>query len=666
MRSPQPPRRPRKSSALPIPTESEARFEALLRSFGTQDAPLDVVSAAPPASAEAFLDELYARRDEFLERDKYGSIGDAPEFNTKVVGVSFEGRQDYIAGLAAGDPLELVRQPDNEIDPNAIAVHYGEIQVGYLKKEIAKRLAPQIDTGERYTVYVTTRTGGGEDRHHGLNVRVVRETGRLQPRERRARATFEGDDAIRRALIGDREVRPSQARVLDRLAAGRNTLAVMGTGRGKSFCYQLPAARGALEARRKTLVLYPLRALANDQFESLGRKLEPFGLRIFRANGAMRDEERADLHGALADGAWDLVLSTPEFVQFHGEAFAQAHNRPDLVVIDEAHHLAESRHRPAYTSLGDFIATLGRPQILALTATAGDTGFSAIRETLAIDAWVIDPTVRDNLHLVDARGKAEKNAYLQRELSTETKAIVYCNSRVEATKVAEHLRKTLGPAVGFYHAGMGHEARLQLEDYFRSGDVRIVVATSAFGEGIDLPDVRDVVLYHLNFNFTEFNQQAGRAGRDGEDARIHLLYGERDRSLNEYILGRTNPTIETLREIYRGLRGLASDDVLRLSPADIAATLELDRVAPETIVTAAFIFEEAGLAQSGHDEDGRFMRFPATSGKVDLTKTARFAEGLAERDAFEEFSGLALRADVTTLERIVNRPIYPERVPLER
>jgi single-stranded-DNA-specific exonuclease len=89
--------------------------------------------------------------------------------------------------------------------------------------------------------------------------------------------------------------------------------------------------------------------------------------------------------------------------------------------------------------------------------------------------------------------------------------------------------------------------------------VRVVVATSAFGEGIDLPDVRDVVLYHLNFNFTEFNQMAGRAGRDGDPARIHLLYGEGDRRINDFIIAHGSPSLAVLRELYRGMRGLAGD-----------------------------------------------------------------------------------------------------------
>ncbi|GAC1546325.1 MAG: hypothetical protein NVS3B16_16870 [Vulcanimicrobiaceae bacterium] len=358
------------------------------------------------------------------------------------------------------------------------------------------------------------------------------------------------------------------------------------------------------------------------------------------------------------------MLSTPEFATYHSEAFLRACNRPDFVVVDEAHHLFESKHRPAYGSLGDLIRAFGTPQILALTATANEETFREIRRSLGIESWTIDPTVRENLHVVDARNASDKNAYLARELASDGKAIVYCNSRSEATKLAERLRARYGPSVAFYHAGIPSPERAHIEDLFRAGHVRLIVATSAFGEGIDLPDVRDVVLYHLNFDFTGFNQMAGRAGRDGLDARIHLLYGDSDRRINDYIIAHGAPSLETLRELYRGMRGLASDDVLRASHEDISRTLELDMVDGSTVGAGVRIFAEGGLVETGTDDDGRFVRFIEVAHKIDLTATARFAEGRAERDAFERFCTLALKADAATLEQIINRPIYPDRVPL--
>jgi single-stranded-DNA-specific exonuclease len=668
---------------LPSPTASEAAFERLLATFGwggeQPDAisadrapmPADAVTASPivgPAhepDAGEILDELFANSRRYLEREPYALIGDAGSFNSKVVGVSFEGRQDTVAGLRAGDALDLVRQPDNVHDPHAIAVRFGILHIGYLRKEIARRLAPNIDGGARYEARVTGVTGGRDGKHTGVNI-LVRRLGDSLRRAGARAATSSDSDAIRVALIGEAPIRDAQLAVLDRVREGANTLAILGTGRGKSFCFQLPAAERALDDGRKTLVFYPLRALANDQFEMLDSRLAPLGLRVFRANGGVDGDERDALDAALETGTWDVMLSTPEFAEFHREVFLRSCNRPSLVVVDEAHHAFESRHRPAYGTLGDLIGALGSPQVLALTATANDAAFQHVRRVLGIERWVIDPTVRENLHVVDARGTEDKLAYIRRARDDAGKAIVYCNSRSEVTKVAERLRAAFGNVVAFYHAGMGRVDRGLVEDLFRRSEVRFVAATSAFGEGIDLPDVRDVFLYHLNFSFTEFNQQAGRAGRDGQSARIHLLYGEGDRRINDYILARSAPTIAKLRELYRGMRGLAGPEGLRMTHEDIARTLELEMVDGSTVGAALRIFEEAGLVQTGRDDDGRYVRFREAQGRVDLTQTTRYAEGEAERESFARFCTLALEAPAPMLEAIVNRPIFPDGVALLR
>ena len=201
---------------------------------------------------------------------------------------------------------------------------------------------------------------------------------------------------------------------------------------------------------------------------------------------------------------------------------------------------------------------------------------------------------------------------------------------------------------------------------FRLGAIRIVVATSAFGEGIDLPDVRHVFLYHLNFDFTEFNQQSGRGGRDGADASIHLLFGEKDRRINDWILDRAAPRLETLRSLYAAMKRLTGDGILRMSFADISSTLDLDAVAPETVSAAVRIFADAGLVALGDDDDGRFVRFLPVRGKVDLTQTELFLEGEAEREAFARFAEVVLSAKPDLLEALIDRPIYPSNVPLAR
>jgi single-stranded-DNA-specific exonuclease len=581
------------------------------------------------------------------------------------MGVSFEGRQDLVAGLVPGLELELKRQPDNPVDPNAIAVHYGALQIGFLRKQIAKHLAPLVDGGTRYRARIEHVTGGKDGKNYGVNIRVERELRSSIDAfavQTRAQADHE---TLRKALIGDGRPHDAQQAVLSRVDAGKNTIAVLGTGRGKSFCFQYPAAYRALDSEQKTLVIYPLRALANDQYDALVRRLDGFGLRILRANGSISADERTILMQALESGAWDIILATPEFLQFHREAFG-GRSAPSFVVVDEAHHIYESKHRAAYGRLGETIASLGNPQVLALTATAGDDAFKQIVKDLAIQAWIIDPTVRENLHVVDARGTKEKLKYLVDVFDEDGKGIVYCNSRSEATKTAEALRKRFRDEVMFYHAGMPSPDRAEVEGRFRSGELRIIVATSAFGEGIDLPDVRNVVLYHLNFDFTEFNQQAGRAGRDGKPAQIHLLFGDADRRINEFIIDQEAPTIGVLRELYKGMRALAREGPLRMTFVDIARTLDLDKANERTVSVATRIFEDEGLVETGIDDDGRYIAFRHVDGKVDLTKNERFAEGEAAREDFARFCDLILTANASALERIINRPIYPERVELRR
>ena len=677
------PRTPKRSTkALPPPTPSEAAFEA---AFAALTGTAVEVARANVADTEldSFVERAFAKSAEYA-RDRYASIGGATTFHSKVAGVSFEGRQDVIGGLHAGAELELKREPENEFDSNAIGVYYGRLKLGFIKKAIAAHIAPLIDGGERYRAQIASLTGGDE-KHRGVNIFVERDVSAvLAKRERThefARAQWDSStsseqtsDRIRAALIGDAQPHEAQRAVLERMGRGKNTLALLGTGRGKSFCFQFIAAMRALAGHGKTLVVYPLRALANDQYEGLTRKLDPLGLRVYRANGAIGSEEREELFAALRDGAWDVVLATPEFLEFHRDAFGGA-SAPQLLVVDEAHHLFESRHRPAYAHFPETVARLGNPQVLALTATA-DEAFRKIVEDLEITAWVIDPTVRENLSVVDARNTADKDQYLA-DLFTSIgkgtlrqaqgqKGIIYTNSRSGASNVAQALRKKLGNEVMFYHAGMPTNDRHDVERYFREGALRVVVATSAFGEGIDLPDIRNVVLYHLNFDFAEFNQQAGRAGRDGAPAAVHLLYGDKDRGLNEYLIDIDAPTLPTLRAIYRGLRNLARNDIIRSSYPDLAATLDLDKVRDRTIGAALRIFEDSGLVEIGEDDDGRYVRLLEVTGKVDMEQNERFAEGQATRESFDSFAKMALTAPAQTLERIINRPIYPSRVELVR
>jgi single-stranded-DNA-specific exonuclease len=628
------------------------------------------------------VEELFADAERILARGEYEGIADAETFHTKLAGVSFEGRQDVVARLEAGTVLRIVRQPENPFDSNAIALldPTGD-QVGFFNRRLAAALAREIDDGTAFEVVVTEVTGGGAEESLGVNVLVSR-AGAAEAAERDAdaraerRAQFASldeealDAELVRALIGDRALHAAQSEALAHLAAGRSCLAVMATGRGKSLIFQLHAARIALRKGQASVFVYPLRALVADQAFHLEDVFEALGLSVRLITGETALGVRDGLFAQLGAGTVDVLMTTPEFLEHHAPLFA-ASGRVGFVVVDEAHHVGLSRasHRPAYARLGDALETLGGPVVCAVTATAGDEVAATIRTVLGIEAVVLDPSRRDNLRVADRRGLADKTGHLATIASSGEKLIVYVNSREQSVRVAEKIRASsprLEQRTAFYNGGMGRAARHAVERAFREGDISAVVATSAFGEGVNIPDVRHIGLFHLPFNAVEFNQMCGRAGRDGAPATVHLLFGERDGRLNELILESTAPDLDDLRALYAVLRARASaraDGWIEASNAELAE--DVKRARPRTrltdrgVSTGIGVFREVGLvAGEGVGAYRRLMLLPV-DGKVDLTTSVRYAEGIEESAEFTTFRTWVLGAPSDELLRAFDRPILP-------
>lgn len=635
----------------------------------------------PEGFVGELLDDLFARADEIIAREEYAGVGDAPSFHTKLAGVTFEGRQATLSSLEPGTPLRLARQPENPHDSNAVALFdpHGA-QVGFFNRRLAAALAPVLDAGVEYDVEVSDVTGGDEGRSLGVNVLVTRRDAAADEfqadamRESR-RAELAGlspeelDQALTAAFIGDRALHPAQAEALDSLAAGTSTLAVMATGRGKSLIFHLHAARTALSGRGASVFVYPLRALVADQAYHLGESFAEVGLRVRVVTGETSQGERDEAFRQLAEGELDTVLTTPEFLHFHARRFAEA-GRVGFVVVDEAHHvgLARAGNRPAYARLDEAITTLGSPTVLAVTATASDEVAARIRDTLGIERFVLDPTVRDNLVIEDRRGVTDKDAYLCSLARSGDKVVIYVNSRDASVRLARMLRKRV-PEVAwktaFYNGGLSRPVRHAVETAFRSGEVRIVIATSAFGEGVNIPDIRHVVLYHLPFNDVEFNQMAGRAGRDGVRSTVNLLFGEKDARINRVILSTLAPSRDDLATLYRVLRSIAAreGEGFEVTNAELAAAcIAQDRscgLDDRGVSGALGIFRDLGLVTGeGHGAYRRLTLVPDPP-KMDLAQSVRYTEGLDEIEQFSEFHQWAMSADADELLARFNRPILP-------
>ena len=652
----------------------------------------DAVPAASEGSA-SLVDELFSRAEQSLSRDAYATIGEADSFMTKVVGVSFEGRQQVVATLSAGDALEVVRDPGNEVDPSAVAVMAtGGRQVGFLRRQIAQVLAPLMDDGARYGATVAEVTGGSDGRESlGLNIEVRRLDAEKSasaddaPSRERARLARLGvaelTDELRRSMIGEHSLLPAQQAAVDRLAEGRSTLCVMATGRGKSLIFHIHAAREAILHGRASVFVYPLRALVSDQSFHLAESFGALGMSVAVLTGETSSTERDEVFQALADGTVDVLLTTPEFLAIHVARFAAA-GRISFVVFDEAHHAGEAKSgkRSSYLSMPQVLSELGNPVALAVSATADDAVSTEICRLFSIDEAdvVVDASVRENLFVRDYRGLRDREDALVSIVASGMKTVVYVNSREQSVALARMLRRNireLGQRIAFYNAGLSREDRTRVEQAFRAGELSCIVSTSAFGEGVNLPDIRSVVLYHMPFGSVEFNQMSGRAGRDGQDANVYLLFGAADSRINERIIASGAPERADLVALYRTLGELSararevsaaeggSDASFQMTNADIAAmAAERDvrcNLDEHSVSCGISVFAELGfLRTSGYGTARRITMTPSPE-RMRLEDSIRYLEGLKSRSEFESFRDWVLSCTEQQLLDRINKPITP-------
>lgn len=642
----------------------------------------------PQKEGRAFLDELFASADDTLKQRDYAGILENDSFFTKVAGVTFEGRQEVIARFEDDEPLMLRRDPLNEFDASAIGVYAPrfETQIGFLNRDLAAVLAPALDEGAEYVVKLGSVTGGDDGRSYGVNIEIARKVTQALREEAKAYRANRRDELkgysdaelhafLIKHFIGTGALHKAQQESLDLLGRGRNVLTVMATGRGKSLIFHMQAAKLALLENKASIFVYPLRALVADQAYHLQESFAELGLEVAVVTGETSKTAQAEAFEALSKGKLDIILTTPEYLHFHGNEFAPA-NRIGFVVIDEAHHIGQSRagNRPAYARLGDALAEVNadgkKPATLAVTATASDEVAQRIIDTLGITDAVLDPSVRSNLVIDDQRDHEHKERFVLDLARKREKSVVYVNSREEAVKLARIVRKAVGDLAwktAFYHGGLSKAARHEIERRFRTGEVEFCVATSAFGEGVNIPDIRHVVLYHLPFNDVEFNQMSGRGGRDGTKATIHLLFGKKDARINEYILQALAPERDALAAVYRALKDieLKEGNHFSVSNGEIAqrANAYLPRgvakIDDKGVSTGIGVFRDLGFLTTQGRSVARLIEMLPVAGKLDLTSSTRYSEGLDEIDEFDNFRQWVLAASPEELLERFNKPILP-------
>ena len=446
-----------------------------------------------------------------------------------------------------------------------------------------------------------------------------------------ATPTIEAALVALRTHFGFEDFREGQREVIEAVLGGHDTVVVMPTGGGKSLCYQLPA----LMQEGATIVVSPLIALMKDQVDALHARNLPA---TFINSSIDFEEQKARLQG-VRRGAYKLLYVAPE--RFRSEHFVEAlrSTQVSLFAVDEAHCISTWGHdfRPDYLRLRSALERIGRPQALALTATATPYVRADIIEQLSLrePRAFVSGFDRPNLSINVTHTQKEREKIVRIKALTAKHAngsgIIYSSTRKSVEQVASRL-KSAGLSVVAYHAGMDDAARASAQDEFMSGRTQMIVATNAFGMGIDKSDIRFVAHYHLPGSIEAYYQEIGRAGRDRLPSDCELLFNYADKRTQDYFIEGSYPPPELIARVYETLVAVRQERI-ELSVSEIAARAGIRN---EMAVQSSLIT----LEKAGHIERGTANENRASIRLLMTPQAARESVGARDTRARQTLIGL--------------------------
>ena len=436
-------------------------------------------------------------------------------------------------------------------------------------------------------------------------------------------------DALR-ARFGLSEFRPGQLDAASAILEGRDLVAVMPTGAGKSLCFQLPA----LILQGTTVVVSPLIALMKDQVDALRGR----GIPAAALHSGLPPQERSAVEAALAAGDLSLLYVAPERLGNAPFRASLGRARVARLVVDEAHCISQWGHdfRPDYRRLAGFRAELGVPAA-AFTATATPEVRADIATQLGLQAALdlVTGFERQNLTLSveTCRGRDDKARALERLLrEVGSPGIVYAATRKSVDLWADTL-STMGVRAGRYHGGLSDEERSRVQDDFLAGRVEVIAATNAFGMGVDKANIRFVAHAELPGSVEAYYQEVGRAGRDGLPSRCALLFSPADVRTQEFFLEGANPTLATFKKVWTQLGNGAGDEEIEDGSMAAATAARLLRRAAASAGIAA------GVGRPPVDLAGLQLKARRDRERLDTMIRYAFSRGCRTRFIYDYFAG---------------------------